>query len=84
MKGGIDTSAGKVNAIQYLLAIFGEHGVGVAIKLKWESRVVLNSTGDPEARRYLIVKPPANGIALILRIRKLPAGRYSLRIIAQE
>ena len=69
----------KIDPIQYLLAVFGEHRIRVAIELKGQAAIVLNAGGDPETRLQLIPKASANGIALILRIREMAGdlGRRS-------
>ena len=66
----INAAAREINAIQNLLAILREHGRRIAIELKGQPGIVLNSRSDPEPRLHLITQAPANGIALILRIRE--------------
>ena len=76
MERRIDAAAGKVDAIQHLLAVFGENLGWVAVELEGEPGVVLNSARDPEAWFDLIAKTPANGVALILRIGEVAGERF--------
>ncbi len=75
LERGIDAAAIEIDAIQDLLAVLGESGGRVAVELKWQAGVKLNSAGDPEARSDLIANACAKGVALILRIREMAGER---------
>jgi hypothetical protein len=66
LKARIDAAAGKVDAVQDLLAVFGEDRSRVAVEFEGKAGVVLNSACDPKARFHLIADTSANGVALIL------------------
>ena len=80
LKRRIDAAPSEVDAIQDLLAVLKNPealgSVGSPSKVEWEARIVLNAASDPEARRNLIANAAANGIPLILRVRKMAGGRY--------
>src|ERR1700683_3139792 len=91
LEGRKDAPASEVNAIDDLLAVhlgYSSDALGLsftvrALKIERETRIVLNSAGDPQARSDLITYAAANGVALILRIREMTCGGYH-RVVAQE
>jgi hypothetical protein len=75
LKSGIDAPARKVNSIDHLLAVFGEGLLFRTLEIEGQAGVILNSTCDPEAWRDLVTQASANRVALVLRIRKMAAGK---------
>ena len=73
LEGGVYAAAIEVDSIEYLLAVLCEDCVRVTIKLKRKPAVILYSAGNPEPWLYLIANSAANGVALVLRVRKMPA-----------
>src|ERR1700678_4284472 len=74
LEGRKDAPANEVDAIHDLLAVYLGYsgdalGLGFAVralKVEWETCIVLNPAGDPKARSDLITYASANRVALIL------------------
>ena len=76
-----DAPAVEVAPIQNLLAVLPKHRSRIAIEVKRQPAVVLESTRDPEARLDLIANAAANGVALVLRIGKVAVRGQSLSVV---
>jgi hypothetical protein len=78
-----DAAAIKIQVVDDHLTVFRGILLLGQIRLKRQSGVVIGARRDPQARNDLITDACTHGIALVLGIWKMPAGRID-RIISQK